>query len=109
MDSANHHSAQNQYDNYDDEKYLKCTKHSSLRDQFTGRRCITLNTVGTKNNVAAVAKIRPPITARPSGAFCSPPSPRPSAIGIIPMIMAKAVIMTGRKRGVPASIEAVIE
>ena len=29
--------------------------------------------------MANVAKIRPPITARPSGAFCSPPSPRASA------------------------------
>src|SRR5206468_7382760 len=37
------------------------------------------NTVGTKNSVAKVAKIRPPITARPRGAFCSPPSPRPMA------------------------------
>jgi len=38
-----------------------------------------LNTTGTKKSVETVAKIRPPITARPSGAFCSPPSPRPSA------------------------------
>ena len=36
---------------------------------------------------------RSPITARPSGAFCSPPSPRPSAIGVMPMIMASAVMM----------------
>jgi hypothetical protein len=34
-----------------------------------------LNTVGTKNSVATVATARPPMTARPSGAFCSPPSP----------------------------------
>ena len=44
------------------------------------------------------------MTARPSGAFCSPPSPSPSAIGIMPMIMASAVISTGRKRVKPASM-----
>ena len=44
------------------------------------------------------------MTARPSGAFCSPPSPRPSAIGTMPMIMASAVISTGRKR-VEAGVE----
>src|ERR1700749_3300065 len=49
-----------------------------------------LKTTGTNNSVATVAKIRPPTTARPSGAFCSPPSPRPSAIGAMPMIMAEA-------------------
>ncbi len=38
---------------------------------------------------------RPPITARPRGAFCSPPSPRPSAIGTMPMTMARAVIIRG--------------
>src|ERR1700745_3700998 len=57
-----------------------------------------LNTTGTNISVAKVAKIRPPTTARPSGAFCSPPSPRPSAMGAMPMIMASAVIRTGRKR-----------
>src|ERR1700746_3939744 len=65
-----------------------------------------VKTVGTKNNVATVAKARPPMTARPSGAFCSPPSPRPSAIGIMPMIMASAVISTGRNRVTPASMAA---
>jgi hypothetical protein len=44
-----------------------------------------------------------PITARPSGAFCSAPSPRPRAMGIMPMIMASAVISTGRIRVEPAS------
>ncbi len=42
------------------------------------------------------------MTARPRGAFCSPPSPRPKAIGIMPMIMANAVMSTGRKRVNPA-------
>ena len=34
------------------------------------------------------------------------PSPRPSAIGIMPMIIARAVMRTGRKRVAPASIAA---
>ena len=42
--------------------------------------------------VVPVATISPPITARPRGAFCSPPSPRARAIGIIPKIMAIAVM-----------------
>src|SRR5712664_832885 len=46
----------------------------------------TLNITGTKNSVEKVANTSPPITARPSGAFCSPPSPSPSAIGKIPRI-----------------------
>ena len=46
------------------------------------------------------------MTARPSGAFCSPPSPAPSAMGIMPMIMARAVMQTGRKRVAPASTAA---
>ena len=37
--------------------------------------------IGTKNNVLNVATSNPPITARPSGAFCSPPSPSASDIG----------------------------
>ena len=53
--------------------------------------------------VATVAKQSPPMTALPSGAFCSPPSPKPNAMGIMPMIMAKAVINTGLKRTKPAS------
>ena len=38
-------------------------------------RCSSANTAGTKNSVATVANVSPPMTARPSGAFCSPPSP----------------------------------
>ena len=67
------------------------------------RRCRKLKTTGTKNSVATVATTSPPITARPRGAFCSPPSPSPSAIGNMPIIIARAVIKTGRKRLVPAS------
>src|SRR6185437_827888 len=67
------------------------------------RRCIKLKTTGTNNSVAIVAMKRPPITARPSGAFCSPPSPRPRLIGNMPINMAAAVISTGRMRLAPAS------
>ena len=69
----------------------------------------TLKKVGTNNSVETVAKRRPPITARPRGAFCSPPSPSPKAIGNMPMIIANAVIKTGRKRIKPASSAAEIE
>ena len=48
------------------------------------------------------------MTARPSGAFCSAPSPMPSAIGIMPMIIASAVISTGRMRVAPASSAATV-
>src|SRR5205814_774966 len=58
--------------------------------------------IGTMNSVVTVAPNSPPITARPSGAFCSPPSPRLSAIGSMPSIMADAVIRTGRIRAYPA-------
>ena len=67
------------------------------------RACTRLNSVGTKKSVAQVAKQRPPITARPSGRFC----PASSAIGHMPMIIASAVISTGRKRVLPASSAAV--
>src|SRR5258707_4564841 len=63
------------------------------------RLCTRLKMVGTRNSVAEVAKISPPITARPSGWFC----PASIAIGSIPMTMASAVIRTGRKREAPAS------
>ena len=42
------------------------------------------------------------MTARPSGAFCSPPSPEPKAMGIMPMIIASAVMITGLSRVAPA-------
>ncbi len=45
------------------------------------RPCTRAKTAGTKTSVAMVAHSRPPITARPSGAFCSPPSPSPSDMG----------------------------
>src|SRR5260370_993480 len=49
-----------------------------------------------------VAAISPPITARPSGAFCSPPAPIASDIGSMPRIIASAVMITGRMRVAPA-------
>ena len=45
------------------------------------------------------------MTARASAAFCSSPAP-PIAIGIMPTIIAAAVISTGRMRVWPASIAA---
>src|SRR5437763_1315420 len=38
------------------------------------------------------------MTARPSGAVCSPPSPMANAIGIMPAIIAQLVIRNGRLR-----------
>ncbi len=71
-----------------------------LVGSFTRNRAYT---TGTTNSVVTVAIARPPMTARPSGAFCSPASPRPSAIGTMPMIIASAVMRTGRSRVRPAS------
>jgi hypothetical protein len=45
----------------------------------------------------------PPNIARPSAAFCSPPSDKPKDIGSNPMAIANAVINTGRRRTRPAS------
>src|SRR5262245_1227533 len=63
------------------------------------------NRYGTISRVVGVANSRPPITARASAAFCSSPAP-PIAIGIMPTIIAAAVISTGRIRVCPASIAA---
>ena len=68
------------------------------RDELEAGLKFQRKTLGTKARVATVANINPPMTARPRGAFCSPLSPRPSAIGTIPIIMANAVIRTGRIR-----------
>jgi hypothetical protein len=51
--------------------------------------------------VVIVPTATPPRTARANTAFCSSPGP-PIAIGIMPTIMAAAVISTGRKRVTPA-------
>src|SRR6185369_12118596 len=40
-----------------------------------GVRRRMLYMTGTKKRVVSVASTRPPMTARPRGAFCSPPSP----------------------------------
>ena len=52
--------------------------------------------------MAQVAKMRPPITARPSGLFW----PGSMAIGSMPRTMARAVIITGLSRVEPASMAA---
>ena len=49
-------------------------------------------------SVAKVETIRPPMTARPSGAACAPPSPNPMAMGTMPKIIAAAVIRMARRR-----------
>src|SRR5262249_42564221 len=56
------------------------------------------NTAGRAKRVVAVAAASPPITARPSGAVWSLPSPDPMAIGTIPAIIAQLVIRIGRTR-----------
>src|ERR1700758_3464442 len=50
------------------------------------------------NKAAKVEANKPPITALPRGALCSPASPKPDAIGIIPAIMAILVINMGLSR-----------
>ena len=66
----------------------------------------TANTEGSTTRVASVAAASPPMTARPSGATCWPPSPSASAIGTMPAIMAQLVIKIGRSRARPASTPA---
>ena len=53
---------------------------------------------GTKMRVEKVATDKPPMTALPMGAFC----PVEVAMGIMPIIIAQAVIITGLKRKKPA-------
>ncbi len=55
-------------------------------------------TVGMTSSVSRVEVMSPPMTARPNGARKSPPSPSPSATGIIPAISANEVMMIGRSR-----------
>ena len=52
---------------------------AALRRRRSSRRCSTLKNVGTKTERRRWRTPIPPMTARPSGAFCSPPSPRPRA------------------------------
>jgi hypothetical protein len=53
---------------------------------------------GRTVRVVNVEKMSPPITALPRGADCALPSPKPIAIGIMPQIMAVAVIRIARMR-----------
>src|SRR4029453_18186196 len=66
--------------------------------------CTSAYTDGSTISVARVAAARPPITARPRGAVASAPSPKASAMGIMPAIIAALVINTGRMRDCAASM-----
>src|SRR6202030_46151 len=78
-----------------------CTDAASA--VLRSRAWTTLNIVGTRNSVAQVANSRPPITARPSGAFWL----GSTAMGAIRIIIASAVISPGGRRVLPASTAAV--
>ena len=65
---------------------------------MVARDCTKANTEGSTNSVAAVAAASPPMTARPKGAFCWPDSPKASAMGSMPAIMAQVVMRMGRSR-----------
>src|SRR6266516_803350 len=54
------------------------SRRAHIRTGEPSRFLRTLQTTGTKNSVAKVTRTSPPITARPRGAFRSPPSPRAS-------------------------------
>jgi hypothetical protein len=56
--------------------------------------------------VSRVEVITPPMIARPIGACCSAPSPRPSASGSMPNVIAAVVIRIGRRRTWPAASRA---
>ena len=79
---------------------------SSEGDWLEARPKRSVKTAGRTSSVAKVARAMPPITARPSGAFCSLPSSRASDMGIIPAIMAQPVMMIGRSRPLAAVIAA---
>src|SRR5690242_7843017 len=90
-------------------KLLSGSSGSSDTDTNDARRCADPNTAGKTSNVATVAAINPPITARPSGAVSALPRPMPSAIGSIPVIIARLVISTGRKRSPAAFLAATLD
>jgi len=58
--------------------------------------------MGMTKRVRNVVAVNPPITAIAIGALISAPSEILNAIGIIPKIVVKAVIKTGRSRTVQA-------
>ena len=61
---------------------------------------------GTTTSVRSVEVMTPPMIARPMGACCSAPSPRPSASGSMPKIIAVVVMRIGRSRIWPAASSA---
>src|SRR6185436_18930156 len=77
---------------------LSGSSGSSDADPRRAEPCAREYTDGSTSSVAAVAAARPPITARPSGAVAPAPSPKASAIGSMPAIIAALVISTGRRR-----------
>ena len=54
---------------------------SSEADSRPARPWTSAKTAGSTSSVASVAATSPPMTARPSGAVCSPPSPSPGPSG----------------------------
>ena len=77
-----------------------------LRARYDARRLLPPRAVDDRDEEErrrTSPRASPPMTARPSGAFCSPPSPSPSDMGSMPRIIASAVISTGRRRVMPAS------
>src|SRR5204862_991947 len=69
---------------------------SSEGDRTPAERCKIAYVDGNTISVAHVAAASPPMTARARGAGASAPSPRASAMGTIPAIIAALVIRTGR-------------
>ena len=63
---------------------------------------------GSTVRVVNAETSKPPTTARPRGADCDPLSPRPIAIGIIPQIIAVAVIRMARNRPTAPAREAAV-
>src|SRR5262249_47724903 len=76
---------------------LSGSSGSSDTDATEAPVCTMAKIAGRISSVVPVAAIRPPITARPSGATCWPPSPSARAIGVMPAIIAKLVMRIGRR------------
>src|SRR5574344_679425 len=82
---------------------LQYASNSNLRRNL--RRAFLIPTLcdeqyntGTKSRVSIVDTVKPPITAIPNGRHMAAPCPWLIAIGIIPRIVVRVVISTGRKR-----------
>jgi hypothetical protein len=73
--------------------------YTRLRPVLITTGAMILGIVGTKTSVAAVANSKPPITARASGAFCSPPPPAFS-----PNSITQAERQVGKGRSLATSV-----